>query len=99
MKILLLLLTVFVCLSVFSGDAFAVKIGYNGRTTTSHEHASCKTLRTMCLAHHGDATCKILYDAAIKEGGNWATPAAQASAKVDETKTDIGTKNVGCQVD
>jgi hypothetical protein len=99
MKILLLLLTVFVCLSAFSGDAFAVKIGYNGRTTTSHEHASCKTLRTMCLAHHGDATCKILYDAAIKEGGNWATPAAQAAAKVDETKTDIGTKNVGCHVD
>jgi hypothetical protein len=99
MKILLLLFTVLVCLPAFCGDAFAAKIGYNGRTTTSHEHASCKTLRTMCLAHHGDATCKILYDAAIKEGGNWATPAAQAAAKVDETKTDIGTKNVGCQVD
>jgi hypothetical protein len=99
MKILVLLLTVPVCLAAFCGDAFAAKIGYNGRTTTSHPTSSCKHLLSMCLAHHGDATCKILYDAAIKEGGNWATPAAQAAAKVDETKTDIGTKNVGCHVD
>jgi len=99
MKTLLFSLTMFVCLSAFSGDAFAAKIGYNGRTTTSHPTSSCKHLLSMCLARHGDATCQILYDAAIKEGGNWATPAAQAAAKVDETKTDIGTKNVGCHVD
>jgi hypothetical protein len=91
-------LTAPVCLAAFSNDAVAVKIGYNGRSTTSHQHSSCKTLLSMCLAHHGDATCKILYDAALKEGGNWATPAAQAAAKVDETKTDIGTKNVNCNV-
>jgi hypothetical protein len=58
----------------------------------------------MCLAHRSTRQCKILYDAALKEGGNWATPAAQAVANVDETKTDIGktdigTKNVGCHVD
>ena len=99
MKVTLLLLTALVCFAAFSGDAFAVKIGYNGRTTTSHQHSSCKTLLSMCLAHHGQAQCKILYDAALKEGGNWATPAAQAAAKVDETKTDIGTKNVNCNVD
>jgi hypothetical protein len=99
MKVTLLLFTMLVCLAAFCGDAIATKIGVNGRTTTSHPHASCKTLLSMCLLHHSDGQCKILYDAALKEGGNWATPAAQAAAKVDETKTDIGTKNVGRHVD
>ena len=94
-----MLLTVLVCSVGFSGGAFATKIGVNGRTTTSHQHASCKQLYEMCLDYHSDGPCKILYDAAIKEGGNWSAPAAQAAAKIDLTKNDIATKNEFCHVD
>jgi hypothetical protein len=89
---LVLLLTVPVCLSAFCGNAFAAKIGYNGRTTTSHPTSSCKHL--LRRRNVQDPVRR-----SDQRGGNWATPAAQAAAKVDETKTDIGTKNVGCHVD
>jgi hypothetical protein len=93
------LLTNLVCLVTFPGDAFATKIGVNGRTTMSHEHASCHMLYERCRPSHSEAQCKILYDAAIKEGGSWSSTAAQAAAKIDLTKADIATKNMYCHID
>jgi len=93
-----LLLTILVCSVAFAGDA-STKIGYNGATTNSHQRASCKNVYEMCLAQTSAAQCKILYDAAIKEGGNWSSPAAQAAAKIDLTKTGFAAKNLGCHVD
>ena len=45
---------------------------------------SCKTLKALCVAKAwGNAgQCQMLYDAAIKEGGVWMSPAAQIAAKV-----------------
>ncbi len=97
--LLKMLLSMLVCSVAFSGDAFATKIGNNGRTTNSHQHASCKSVYEMCLAQNSAAQCKILYDAAIKEGGNWSSPAAEAAAQIDLTKTGLATKNLGCHVD
>jgi hypothetical protein len=45
---------------------------------------SCKTLEAQCVAKAwGDAgQCQMLYDAAIKDGGVWMSPAARIAAKV-----------------
>jgi hypothetical protein len=45
---------------------------------------SCKTLLSYCGARNwgNPEQCQILYNAAVKEGGIWGSPAARAAAKL-----------------
>ena len=45
---------------------------------------SCEVMKQRCEARSDrtPAQCKILYDAAIKSGGQWAMPEAMAAAKL-----------------
>jgi hypothetical protein len=42
---------------------------------------SCAHIQAMCMTHYTPDQCKVLYEASLKEGGTWGSPAARAASK------------------
>ncbi|HEY1782415.1 MAG TPA: PEP-CTERM sorting domain-containing protein [Roseiarcus sp.] len=63
--------------------ALACSIGLSTGASARRQSA-CKTLRAMCVAKNwaNAQQCQMLYEASIKEGGVWMSPAARIAAKV-----------------
>lgn len=42
---------------------------------------SCAHLKSLCMTHYKPEQCQVLYEASLKEGGTWGSPAARAASK------------------
>ena len=60
----------------------AALVLWAGSTNSSFARISCHNAYERCLTDPNvkAETCKMLYDASLKEGGVWGSPAARAAA-------------------